>query len=355
MSKLKATSVVKASKALDIKELDEYKRDIPPSATTRRLYNPRKDPILTISKVKTNGETEDDFIPARRVSIPSRKLYNPYDDKDCEWEETNGADYKWSEGVVQDFVVSSRTLNNNPARTQGANESKHNNLVRLDEVTRKDAVSPKVLADTVKSLSKKIMSLERPIIESSEKFTNKINGGNSTPSHNEYYDEGYWRVKIDAHLKLARKYFEYIHLSYSSALKHDIETKCWKLGFYSLIDQFRYAIRLDQSQSRNHSSSSFTVILEQFLNFLNEAEVFYKKLLKQIATDTKHHDKSSEKNKPPRWIRCVGCLGDITRYQWSYCPEGDGKNKSFWARNASRWYRIGIQLNSNNGEDKSLG
>ncbi|CAG8670841.1 20533_t:CDS:2, partial [Cetraspora pellucida] len=38
---------------------------------------------------------------------------------------------------------------------------------------------------------------------------------------------------------LAKKYCEYIHLSYSSAVKHDIESRCWKIAVYSLIEQFR--------------------------------------------------------------------------------------------------------------------
>ncbi|CAG8549996.1 4271_t:CDS:2 [Acaulospora morrowiae] len=338
MSKLKSTSGIKASRTLNIEELDEYKRDIPHSAITRRLYNPRKDPIL-ITKAKANVETVDDF-PARRVSIPSRKLYNPYGDKNYDWEEAAGINDKRNEGVKQNIIVNSLSSDNNHTR---ADESKNGNLDRLDETNRKD-VATEILAKTVKSLSRKIMLMERPIIESSEKFTGK----NSVSSHNEFYEERYWQDKIDAHLNLANKYFDYIHLSYSLAAKHDIEAKCWKLGFYSLIDQFRYAIRLDKSQSRNRSHS--TVIFEQFGAFLNEAETFYKRLLKQIAADTKHNEKSSEKNKPPRWIRCVSCLGDITRYQWTYCLEDNGKNKDFWARNASRWYCIGIQLNSNNGK-----
>src|SRR5581483_8770202 len=131
------------------------------------------------------------------------------------------------------------------------------------------------------------------------------------------------------------KYFEYIHLNYSLSVKNDIETKCWKLGFYSLIEQFRCLL-----QSKDRTSSSF-VIAKQFSVFLDEAESFYKRLLKQIANDTKLSDKSIEKNKPPKWIRCVNCLGDVTRYRWTYGLEDQGKTKEYWAENASRWYRLG--------------
>jgi hypothetical protein len=134
------------------------------------------------------------------------------------------------------------------------------------------------------------------------------------------------------------------------SVKNDFETKCWKLGFYYLIEQFRSAANLDRLRSKNRTSLSF-VIANQFSIFLDKAESFYKQLLKQIADDTKLSDKSIEKNKPPKWIRCVCCLGDITRYRWTYGLEDKEKNKEYWAENASRWYRLGIRLNSNNGKN----
>jgi hypothetical protein len=149
---------------------------------------------------------------------------------------------------------------------------------------------------------------------------------------------------------LASKYFKFIHISYSLSVKSDIETKCWKLGFYSLIEQFRSAVNFDRIQSKNRTSLSF-VIANQFSIFLDEAELFYKRLLKQIAYDTKSSDKSIEKNKPPKWIRCVNCLGDVIRYRWTYGLEDQDKTKEYWAENASRWYRLGIKLNSNNGKN----
>src|SRR5436190_19348482 len=153
--------------------------------------------------------------------------------------------------------------------------------------------------------------------------------------------------------RLTSKYFKYIHLNYSLSVKNDIETKCWKLGFYSLIEQFRSAVNFDRLQSKNRTSLSF-VIANQFSIFLDEAESFYKRLLKQIASDTKLSDKSIEKNKPPKWIRCVNCLGDIIRYRWTYGLEDQERTKEHWAENASRWYRLGIKLNSNNGKNHYL-
>src|SRR5436305_14770387 len=99
--------------------------------------------------------------------------------------------------------------------------------------------------------------------------------------------------------RLASKYFKFIHLSYSLSVKSDVETKCWKLGFYSLIEQFRSAVNFDRLQSKNRTSLSF-VIANQFSIFLDEAESFYKRLLKHIANDTKLIDKSIERKKHPK-------------------------------------------------------
>src|SRR5262249_40121888 len=118
-------------------------------------------------------------------------------------------------------------------------------------------------------------------------------------------------------------------------------------------EQFRSAINLDRHQSKHKKSLSF-VISNQFSIFLGEAESFYKQLLKQIANDTKLSDKSIERNKPPKWIRCVNCLGDITRYRWTHGLEDQERTKEYWAETASRWYRLGIHLNSSNGNNYNL-
>ncbi|CAG8448192.1 1651_t:CDS:2 [Dentiscutata heterogama] len=173
-------------------------------------------------------------------------------------------------------------------------------------------------AKSIKLLFAKIVTMEKQLSENSNQFSIDIKNIDETASL--FQNESYWKIKINSHLRLAKKYYEYIHLSYSSAIKHDIETKCWKIAFYSLIEQF------------------------------HEAEMFYKKLLKLISEDLKLSKKNSESNKPPRWIRCIGYLGDIARYRWTYCLEDQEKNKQFWAENASRWYLLGILLKSNNGK-----
>lgn len=187
----------KASNSLSVEELNEYKRDVPPSATTRRLYNPHKDPIVMVSKTKKNAEA-DDFIPARRANAPGRKLFNPYDDKSFEREDLSRVNIKRNDTVAQ-VSARSGSLNNNHAPTKNVNGSRNINPDQSDG-KRKDDSNSEILAENIKSLSKKIQLMEKSIVESSEKFTNKFADGSPT-SCKEFYDEQYWHEKTNAHLR----------------------------------------------------------------------------------------------------------------------------------------------------------
>ncbi|GBC10647.1 hypothetical protein RclHR1_00980024 [Rhizophagus clarus] len=337
---------IKESIQLDNDEFDEYKRGVDPFPTNRRLYSPHKDPP-TVHIPKSTAEiqakknlTEDDFVPRA-----SGKLYDPYTDQMINsWSET-------SYGQTQRVLVenSGKSRESKHLRTKRANEllmtigTANDKEKARREVTRQDP-NTRVL----KLLTKELAQLEKTVSEASSRFTKYANDDNGNSGIN-IYDENFWQKKITLHLSLANKYFKYIHLNYSLSVKNDIESKCWKLGFYSLIEQFRSAVNLDRRRSKNRMSLTF-VISNQFSIFLDEAEIFYKRLLKQVADDTKSNDKPIERNKPPKWIRCVCCLGDITRYRWTYGLEDKEKTKEYWAENASRWYRLGIHLNSNNGK-----
>ncbi|CAG8796276.1 28038_t:CDS:2 [Gigaspora margarita] len=336
-----------SSKLLNSNEIDEYKRDISPSATTRRLYNPHRDPTVITSKVKKEPDSQQEFTSSRRASTSSRKLYNPYAEDELAWDDIPYESKSKRELAKKDTEVKLKSSNNH--RTKRANSSTVDDFKQPEVTPCKDANNIET-AKSIKLLFAKIVAMEKQLSENSNKFSIDIKNLDETASL--FQDESYWQIKINSHLRLAKKYYEYIHLSYSSAMKHDIETKCWKIAFYTLIEQFRQAISLERHQPSNKSSplSSSNVTLNQFNIFLDEAETFYKKLLKLISEDSKHSNKNSESNKPPRWIRCIGCLGDIARYRWTYCLDDQENNKKFWAENASRWYRLGILLKSNNGK-----
>ncbi|CAG8504968.1 12765_t:CDS:2 [Funneliformis caledonium] len=336
----KRSTNIKTSIKFDNNDLDEYKHDVEQSIT-RRLYSPQVESLAR----KKPSLTKDDFVP-REGQVSIGKLYDPYTDQMINsWQETSfGQQLRRTENYE---MKSSKHSRANSANEALMTKSTTNDSNRRKDVKRKEVTNQDPKLEALKLLTKELVQLEKKVSEASIQFNKGMNGDNSD-SIIKTCDENFWQEKISLHLSLANKYFEHIHLNYHSSVKKDIETKCWKFGFYSLIDQFRQAINLDRHRSKNRSSLSL-VTLNKFNIFLNEAELFYKRLLKQIANDTKSN-KSIEKNKPPRWIRCVSCLGDITRYRWNYGIGDHEKAKEFWAVSASRWYRLGIHLNSNNGK-----
>ncbi|CAB4406875.1 unnamed protein product [Rhizophagus irregularis] len=335
----------KASIQLDNDEFDEYKRNVGPFSSDRRLYSPHKDPIAYISKSTAEMQTKKSLTETDFVPRASGKLYDPYSDQMINsWPETS---YGQMQRAIENSEVKSRDSKH--LRTKSANGllmtigTAKDKEIASKETTRQDSNMR-----ALKLLTKELVQLEKTVSDASSRFTKYINDDNSDSVIN-IHDESFWQKKITLHLSLVNKYFKYIHLNCSSSVKNDIESKCWKLGFYSLIEQFRSAVNLDRRRSKNRITSSF-VISNQFSIFLDEAEIFYKRLLKHVADGTKSIDKSIEKNKPPKWIRCVCCLGDVTRYRWTYGLEDKERTKEYWAENASRWYRLGIHLNSNNGK-----
>lgn len=53
-----------------------------------------------------------------------------------------------------------------------------------------------------------------------------------------------WRDKIDLHISLADKYMEVICFDYAFSEKKSLESLCWKRAIYSVVDQFRNALKV---------------------------------------------------------------------------------------------------------------
>ncbi|CAG8628416.1 6840_t:CDS:2, partial [Scutellospora calospora] len=190
------------------------------------------------------------LLNSRRASVSGRKLYNPYAEDEDIPNETNS---KRCEFTAKDTEVKLRSRN---TQTKHTNSSIGGDFNQSEGIVCKD-VNNLENAKNIKLLFTKIMSMEKQISETSKQFTIDIK---NLEISSRFQEESYWQIKINSYLRLAKKYCEYIHLSYSSAVKHDIETKCWKIAFYSLIEQFRQAISLERRQFQNKILSS-TVIL----------------------------------------------------------------------------------------------
>ncbi|CEP10721.1 hypothetical protein [Parasitella parasitica] len=68
--------------------------------------------------------------------------------------------------------------------------------------------------------------------------------------------EAFWKEKIDLHLSLGEKYLEILTFDLEYAEKKGLESLCWKRAVYSLVDQFRKALRKSASDIAALSAAS---------------------------------------------------------------------------------------------------
>jgi hypothetical protein len=186
----------KASIQID-NEFDEYKRDVDPFPSNRRLYSPHKDPIVYISKSTAEIQskdslTEDDFVPRA-----SGRLYDPYTDQLINsWPETH---YEQMQRVlVENSEIKSRESKH--LRTKSANELLRTNGIANDkEIVRKETTRQDPNIRTLKLLTKELVQLEKTVSEDSSRFTKYVNDDNGDSVFN-IYDESFWQKKISLHL-----------------------------------------------------------------------------------------------------------------------------------------------------------
>lgn len=152
-----------------------------------------------------------------------------------------------------------------------------------------------------------------------------------------------------------------MQLDFKSSLKHDIDTRCWKLAVYPLIETFRAALRnsehtaLNGTQSLSDSDEDHAEnIRRHFTEFIGFAQEFYETLKTTLQKlEEKHSAPNSglaRTGPPPRWYRCVGIMGDLARYRWLHKLDDDGSPPTDWLIVARRLYREAIDLGPCNGK-----
>ncbi|KAI8597925.1 hypothetical protein EDD21DRAFT_202523 [Dissophora ornata] len=160
-----------------------------------------------------------------------------------------------------------------------------------------------------------------------------------------------------------------MQLDFKSSLKHDIDTRCWKLAIYPLIETFRAALRNSEhvtdpgsgGQSFSESDEDhMDNIRHYFAEFIGFAQEFYDTLKTTLQKlEAKHGTPNSGGVAPsrtlhiPRWHRCIGILGDLARYRWLHKLVDDGDDMSpptDWLVVARRLYREAIDLGPGNGK-----
>jgi hypothetical protein len=165
--------------------------------------------------------------------------------------------------------------------------------------------------------------------------------------------------------RLAYKYLKLMQLDFKSSVKHEIDTRCWKLAIYPLIETFRAALR-NAEHTSNLSSAGLCLsdsdedhsesIRHYFAEFIGVAQEFYgtlKTTLQQLeAKYATPNGGLARTVQVPRWHRCIGILGDLARYRWLHKLDSDDASllPTDWLVVARRYYREAIDLGPGNGK-----
>ncbi|KAG2185018.1 hypothetical protein INT43_000931 [Umbelopsis isabellina] len=176
-----------------------------------------------------------------------------------------------------------------------------------------------------------------------------------------------WEQKIQLHIRLADRYLSLIKLDYAFSEKKNLDSLCWKRAIYSLVDQFRQALKAsakhvrsrkshtdsgdiididseDDSTSESHSSNGpkgpgkdddsayeeYIMLKLLFNNFLNQADDFYEQLMIAVhEVDLKSGRAAVEFTsgwlgiRRQKWFKCVPNRGDLARYRWTFTSDTD--------------------------------
>ncbi|KAK9768078.1 hypothetical protein K7432_001574 [Basidiobolus ranarum] len=161
-----------------------------------------------------------------------------------------------------------------------------------------------------------------------------------------------WEKTLSFHARLTSVYRKVITLDYEFSVKHDIEQRMWKLGFYSIIEKFRKLIQSDQDVEWNRRH-----LVDVFQTFLKQSGHFYSNLLSKTQrsmercySSTKETEQSNHGQKrisqyKQSYHRSITFLGDIARYKTMY----SGLKSKNWSL-AKSIYTKAAALSPNNGK-----
>ncbi|KAG2210352.1 hypothetical protein INT47_003337 [Mucor saturninus] len=208
--------------------------------------------------------------------------------------------------------------------------------------------------------------------------------------------EKIWKEKIRLHVALGEKYLEILNCDLEYAEKKGLESLCWKRAVYSLVDQFRRALKKSAANTATatntkqsdlaallmeedndamipviHEGGGMTfikaekkddgqllikqtaMILSLFLEYLDLMDAFYQKMTLFLKSVDNDDDENMEnylsqwrRTRKYKWYSCIPLRGDIARYRWSYISDDQvshwTKEEAF--KEAWRRYFLGIWL-----------
>ncbi|KAG2181784.1 hypothetical protein INT44_008599 [Umbelopsis vinacea] len=220
-----------------------------------------------------------------------------------------------------------------------------------------------------------------------------------------------WEQKIQLHIRLANRYLDLIKLDYAFSEKKSLESLCWKRAIYSLVDQFRQALKVCAKRGRarkeEHSDTSMLIEVDSdeddisaisnstkgrsgvssdidsareeyimmkllFNDFLIQADDFYEQLMEAVfeleskdSRATYDVAPSWTGHKRRKWFKSVPNRGDLARYRWSFTTDSSADydiatkfriannkpiNREDARRIAWKWYTLASWLMPNAGK-----
>jgi len=219
-----------------------------------------------------------------------------------------------------------------------------------------------------------------------------------------------WEQKIQLHIRLADRYLDLIRLDYAFSEKKNLESLCWKRAIYSLVEQFRQALKIcaklgrspkeedvgasvlievdsdddvstapESSRARNGVSKDgqsareeYTLVKLLFNNFLIQADDFYERLMLTVYELENKSNRTTDAASPAwsghkrqKWFKSVPNRGDLARYRWSFTTDSNADreiadkfnivdyvpiNREDARRIAWKWYTLGSWLMPNAGK-----
>ncbi|KAF9111295.1 hypothetical protein BGX27_005134 [Mortierella sp. AM989] len=320
-----------------------------PGGSAGRLFDPKKDPVLVVpsAPVLQQSYPRSGLVETKSANMSSRKRLNG-----SQQQKQQQQDHRLYDPNQPQSVHHSDASTTASAAIAAAVPSAKQSLAKLATTT------PSPMDGLVK-LTKEIQQLEKKVMEKPSRRS--LDSDDDAESASRQSGSLTWNRRMDNSKRLASKYLKLMQADFKSSLKHDIDTRCWKLAIYPLIESFRAALR-----NSEHSSSSGSQSLSEsdedhkenirhyFTEFIGFAQDFYETLKETLQKlEAKHATPNgglSRMTQPPRWHRCIGISGDLARYRWLHKLDDDTLPPTDWLIVARRLYREAIDLGPCNGK-----
>ncbi|KAF9433474.1 hypothetical protein BGZ76_009409 [Entomortierella beljakovae] len=321
-----------------------------PGVPTGRLFDPKKDPVPVVpsTSMSHHSHTRSDSVETKSLNSSSRKRSNSQQQKlqiqNSRLYDPNKPQPKLARNDIVSVSTVVAAVSPQPSSNQGS----------VTSVTTKPSPNEGLV-----KLTKEIQQLEKKVMEKPSRRS--LDSDDDMDSTSRQTGNLSWNRRIDNSKRLASKYHKLLQADFKSSLKHDIDTRCWKLAIYPLIESFRAALRNSEftsssgSQSLSESDEDHKEnIKHYFTDFIAFAQGFYEGLKETLQKlEAKYSTTNgglSRMTQPPRWHKCIGIMGDLARYRWLHKLSDDASPPTDWLIVARRFYREAIDLGPCNGK-----